>query len=204
MCSHCHSKASWGTSVWAALTLPMYIVCHHLQSMDPRATCSHLHDLGRAPHARRFRVGFSSILFSFAPGILDIWNVLENNASPFLKNICAHNVCDLIGPPPHTEIIWRRFARWIRNCSLLFRRGWALQNPLITTIIFDIALSRDLRQLQTSPWGYWGGRRGRGKGRTIRRSQVFFFPFLSPLMTPSLPFARPCRRFAAETVIGDV
>lgn len=48
-----------------------------------------------------------------------------------------------------------------------------LQNPLITAIIFDIALSRDLRQLQTSPDTGEGGE-AEGTGEQYDEVKFFF------------------------------
>lgn len=76
----------------------------------------------------------------------------------------------------------------MRNCSLLFRRGRALQNPLITAIIFDIALSRDLRQLQTSPDTGEGGE-AEGWGEQYGEVKFLFFFFSLPFLSAAAPSA---------------
>lgn len=170
-----------GCRVGWALPLSVYIVCHHLQSMDQCVTCSHVVSLEKV----RTNKNNQQLTFAiFNREIMDL-ECLEGNAENHRKkNICAHIVCVTFNrPPPHSEIICRWFDVVLNGHGLVyFKLGFALQNTLITPIIFDITVNHDLRLLQMS-LDTRGVIRQERNNTTHSQSQVlmFFFSLRSPL-----------------------
>lgn len=154
-CSHSHGEQMYGLPCGWVLTLSMYIVCHHLQGMDPCATCSHVVSLcmswEKEPH---MWVAFATALQHLSDQhlTLAIFNRQIMDLACFGKQRSKKHLCPqwlwFNCPPTHTEIICRWFDAVLNGHGIVFFKwGFVLQNPLITPVIFDNPLNHDLRLL---------------------------------------------------------
>lgn len=132
------------------LSLSMYMHVTICRRVDQCATCSHVVSLCMMRETELHM--WSAFASVYVPGVRLFypWN---NGSGMFCAerqtSVPTSSVCDLIAPsPPHGEIICRWFDVVPNGRGLVcFKWGFALQNTLITPIIFDITLNHDLRLL---------------------------------------------------------
>lgn len=150
-------KKCMGCFVRWFLLLSMYIVCHHLQSMDPCATCCFtVYMIWDREAYMWFALATGPDHLSHRPLTLAIFNreIMDLECfGKFAQSVQRKTFVPTFSVwfncrPPHREIICRWFDVVLNRHGLVyFKWGFALQNTLITPIIFDIAVNHDLRRL---------------------------------------------------------
>lgn len=142
-----------GCHVGWTLPLFMYMTCHHLQSVAQCTTCSH--DLviwqWEWPAPLKQPQSHTWLFLTMDNNGFGMYSKIMFKAQKGGKKnkTHAHILCLWFNfPPPHSKLIYYWVDVALNGRGLVYSKwGFALQNALITPIIFDITVNHDLRLL---------------------------------------------------------